>query len=146
MIDLNKVATYAVADGNARVNYDDAVSLPILGASRRPWAPYNVHVIDTAGDLTITWKRRTRLTGPLNNGNSIVPLDETDEEYQLLLYRAGSIVRTLPALTSPTFTYTAAMQAEDGWTGSITQLQLNVSQISELVGPGFANAGTYDVE
>lgn len=146
VVDLNKIATYAVADGNARVNYDDAVSLPILGASRRPWAPYNVHVINAAGDLTITWKRRTRLTGPLNNGNSIVPLDETDEEYQLLLYRAGSIVRTLPALTSPTFTYTAAMQAEDGWTGSITQLQLNVSQISELVGPGFANAGTYDVE
>lgn len=146
VIDLNKVATYAVADSNARVNYDDAISVPILGASRRPWAPYNVHVINAAGDLTITWNRRTRLTGPLNNGNPIVPLDETDEEYQLLLYRAGAIVRTLPALTSPTFTYTAAMQAEDGWSGSITQLQLNVSQISELVGPGFANAGTYDVE
>lgn len=146
LIDLNKLATYAISDDNARVNYDDAISLPILGTSRRPWAPYNVHVIDTAGDLAISWNRRTRLTGPLNNGNPNVPLDETDERYQLLLYRAGNIVRTLPELTAPTFTYTAAMQAEDGWTGSITQLQLNVSQISALVGPGFANAGTYDVE
>lgn len=143
--DLEKSAVYAASDSMLRLNYEDAQGVVISGIARRPWAPYNVHVVNSAGDLIIDWKRRTRLSGPLENGTNFVPLDETTEAYRLDIYRAGALVRTLE-LTTPAFTYTNAMQTEDGWSGSITSIRLDVMQISELVGPGFIKSGTYDVE
>ena len=143
--DLGKQVVYVVSDNMLRLNYADAQGTVIAGITRRPWAPYNVHVVASAGDLAMSWKRRTRLTGPLNNGSGTVPLDETVEAYRLIIYRAGAAVRTVE-LTAPNFTYTAAMQTADGWSGSIAQIQLDVMQISSLVGPGFIKAGTYDVE
>lgn len=143
--DLGKVAVYAVSDSMLRLNYADAEGATILGIARRPWAPYNVHAVAAGGDLGLSWKRRTRLSGPLNNGSGTVPLDEATEAYRLVIYRAGNAVRTVE-LTAPSFTYTAAMQTADGWAGAITSIQLDVTQISALVGPGFVKAGTYDVE
>lgn len=143
--DLDKSVVYAASDAMLRLNYVDAQGGVISGLTRRPWAPYNVHAVASAGDVAISWKRRTRLHGPLNNGSGTVPLDEATEAYRLNLYRAGALVRTVE-LTAPSFTYTSAMQTADGWSGSIVTLQLEVMQLSELVGPGFIKAGTYDVE
>lgn len=143
--DLNKTAVYAVSTELMQVNYADAVTVQILGQARRPWAPARVQAEDVSGDVVLTWERRTRLYGTLHDGSGSVPLDEASEAYQLTLYRAGNAVRTVD-LTSPTFTYTSSMQSTDGWVGSITDLQLTVSQVSELVGPGFVNSGTYHVE
>lgn len=143
--DLTKVATYAASDNMLRLNYEDAQGVTISGIARRPWAPYNVHAVASGGDLALSWKRRTRLTGPLENGTGVVPLDEASEAYRLVIYRAGAVVRTVE-LTAPAYTYTAAEQTADGWAGSVVSIQLDVMQLSELVGPGFIKSGTYDVE
>jgi len=142
---LNEAVVFAVSDNVGRMNVADALALPIVGTTRMPWAVANVTVEEDAGDLDIFWDRRTRLSGPLNNGNPDVPLDEESELYDVVIYRAGSIVRTVENLTSPAYTYTAAQQAADGWSGSITSIQLDIYQISALVGRGFVKAGTYDV-
>lgn len=146
MTEFNNVVLFAIGDAVGRVNYADAAGAYVFGGARMPWAPSHVHVTAAGGDVELTWSRRTRLSGPLNNGNPDVPLDEAAELYTAVLYRAGVIVRTVEGLTSPAFTYTAAMQAADGWSGSIVALQLDLYQISELVGRGFPKSGTYDVE
>lgn len=143
---LDKPVIYVTAKPSGEVNTEDSVAYYSEGNTRKPWRPYNVHVVNSSGDLTITWQRRTRLSGPLLNGTGAVPLDEANESYDLVLYRAGNIVRTVPGLTSPTFTYTTSMQSTDGWGGSVTQLQLDVYQNSALVGRGFPMSGAFDVE
>jgi len=142
---LGDAVVYAVADNVGRLNTADAKAVPISGTTRMPWAVANVYVEDVAGDVEIEWQRRTRLYGPLNNGNPDVPLDEESELYSVDIYRAGNVVRTVENLTSPAYTYTAADQSTDGWSGPITSIQLDIFQISALVGRGFANAGTHDV-
>lgn len=143
---LDEPIVYIGVRSTGEINRDDAVANINEGNSRKPWRPYNVHAVASGGDLDITWHRRTRLDGPLLNGTSYVPLDEVTEAYDLVLYRAGNIVRTVTGLTSPSFTYTAAMQATDGWSGSILSIQLDVYQISAIVGRGFPMSGVFDVE
>lgn len=143
---LDDVTVYVGMRITGEISTDDAIGIEEEGASRKPWRPYNVHAVAAGGDVGLTWHRRTRLLGPLLNGTPDVPLDEDAELYDLVLYRAGAIVRTVTGLTSPAFTYTAAMQSADGWSGAITSLQLDVYQISAVVGRGFPMSGTYDVE
>lgn len=143
---LDKPVTYAAVRPTGEVNQEDSVAFYAEGSTRKPWRPYNVHVVNDAGDLDISWQRRTRLNGPLLNGTGAVPLDEATESYDLVIYRGGDIVRTVAGLTSPTFTYTTSMQSTDGWPGAITQLQLDVYQNSALVGRGFPMSGEFHVE
>jgi hypothetical protein len=143
---LNEAVVFAIADNVGRLNLEYDIAVHVSGSTRKPWAVANVHVEDDAGDLDFSWDRRTRLYGPLNNGNPDVPLDEESELYDVVIYRAGSVVRTVENLTSSAYTYTAAEQSADGWSGPITSIQLDIYQISALVGRGFVKAGTYDVE
>jgi hypothetical protein len=63
-----------------------------------------------------------------------------------VIYRAGAVVRTVSAHTASTFVYTAAMQTADGWSGSIKLIELDVYQLNDVVGRGFARQGVYDVQ
>lgn len=143
---LNDPVVYVSVKASGKMDREETSGYFVNGNARKPWRPYNVHVVNDAGDLDITWERRTRLNGPLLNGTGDVPLDETAELYDLVIYRSGNVVRTVTGLTSPTFTYTTSMQSTDGWSGSIIQLQLDVYQISSLVGRGFPMSGAFDVE
>lgn len=137
---------YAGVNGGGGYLIEDLVAFTANGNARKPWAVSNVRLEASGGGVDVTWQRRTRLDGPLLNGTPDVPLDEAAELYEADIYRAGTIVRTLTGLTSPGFTYTAAQQAADGFSGTLVSLQLDVYQISGLVGRGFVKAGTYDVE
>jgi hypothetical protein len=131
--------------GTSREYFEFGTAALIEGASRKPWAPANVKATRSSGDVVFTWQRRTRLNGPLNNGSATVPLDETTEKYEIDIYRAGSLVRTVTGITSPTYTYTASQQSTDGWSGDILSIRVDVYQISSEVGRGFANSRTHDV-
>jgi hypothetical protein len=63
------------------------------------------------GDLTITWKRRTRIGGGWRD-NAEVPLGETNEAYEIEILNGAAVVRTVAA-ASPTMIYTAAQQTAD---------------------------------
>jgi Putative phage tail protein len=78
----------------------------------KPYSPEHVHgTRNPAGDLTITWVRRTRLGGLWVDGRD-VPLGEASEQYDIVILDAGAEVRVLQS-TTPTVVYTAADQSTD---------------------------------
>lgn len=133
------------------------INLPVVtrktltGGTLRPYAPaYFNRVADTptAGDIRITWARRTRYGGGLKNGTGVVPLNEESELYEVYIlsepYDEGTFdpadedtyVRTYSGITSPQVDYTAAQQITDGFTEE-DNLYVVVFQISAQVGRGF---------
>ncbi len=81
------------------------------GIGRRPLAPVHVGGRRDAGDLHISWIRRTRIGGD-SWEFAEVPLGEDSEAYALDIVDGDSVVRTLAA-SSPFATYTAADQVAD---------------------------------
>ena len=112
-------------------------SAALVGRDLMPYAPAHLILAGEVGaDIAVTWVRRTRVGGALLDGTGDVPVSEDQELYELALYDgAGNVLRTVTDLSSPAFTYTAAMQAEDfpgGGPGRIA-----VWQVSAQVGRGF---------
>lgn len=108
-----------------------------------PYAP--VHLgggRNAAGDLTLNWIRRTRLSGAWNN-YADVPLGETSEAYVVEVYNNSayaSIVRTITGITSATTSYTAAQQTTDFGSTQAT-VYWKVYQVSATVGNGYEARG-----
>ncbi len=103
----------------------------------KPYAP--VHIVgsrNTAGDLTINWKRRTRIGGDWRDGVD-VPLSEESERYELEIMQGATLKRTITGLTSPTTIYTAAQQIAD-FGSAQNSVSVRVYQLSAAVGRGYA--------
>jgi hypothetical protein len=81
------------------------------GVGLRPLSPVHVRGTRSAGDLTATWVRRTRIGGD-NWELPDVPLAEEQERYEIDILSGAVVMRTLIA-TSPAVTYTAAEQTAD---------------------------------
>ena len=112
-----------------------------------PYAPVQVAAVVDGSDIDISWLRRTRIGGGLQDYEGDVPLAEDDEEYDVEIYDGpgGSLLRTASGLTSNEYTYASADITTDF--GSIpSQLTLKVYQVSAQVGRGFAYEVTVDVE
>jgi hypothetical protein len=92
---------------------------------------------DGAGNLTITWIRRTRIPSAWADGTD-VPLGEAAERYEIDIRDAANTatLRTI-AITSPTATYTAAEQTAD-FGAPQAAVRIRVQQISDTVGRGAA--------
>ena len=69
------------------------------------------------GDIALGWTRRTRIDGDSWDGYE-VPLAETSELY-LLRITVNGFQRREVTTTAPDWTYTSAMQAADGATGTV---------------------------
>jgi hypothetical protein len=103
-----------------------------------PYAPAHLTLAGEVGggDIAVTWVRRTRVGGALLDGTGDVPVAEDEELYELAVYDgADTVLRTVTGLSSPAFTYTAAMQAVDFPSGGPGRIA--VWQISSHVGRGF---------
>ena len=88
-----------------------------------------------AADVQFTWVRRTRFAGDSWDPDT-VPLNEDAEAYDLeIVGPGGTVVRTVPGLPSPAFTYTAAAQTAD-FGAPQSSYRVNVYQLSALVGRG----------
>jgi hypothetical protein len=113
--------------------------LTLAGNDLKPYAPAQLKATGSWGsNLTLSWQRRTRVGGELIDGSGEVPLAEDAEEYEIeILGPDDDIRRTAMGLTSPTFTYAAAMQAEDFPEGYPASAFV-VYQISAQVGRGLA--------
>jgi hypothetical protein len=104
-----------------------------------PFSPVHLRGTRSAGDLTITWKRRTRIGG--DSWDSVeVPLGEDTERYEIDILDGSDVVRTLSA-TSPTAVYTAAQQTED-FGASQPAISLRICQLSTTAGRGTACSAT----
>ena len=129
----------------------------LRGSDLKPYAPVRVNgVFDAAGNLIISWLRRTRIGGENDwlDGVTDVPLSEASESYEVdILGPAGVPIRTLTKLSEPTAVYAASLQAAD-WGGnpptisdatsgtSSSSFSVVVYQLSASVGCGFGAAAT----
>lgn len=122
--------------GSARLPVSDPSYLhkvvAFQGNGLRPYAPSHLTAKgDGSGGHEISWIRRTRLDGD-QWGTGDVPLGEAFEQYQVRVVQGDTLLREA-TVTSPSWTYSAVMRADDGQTGPY---QIEVAQISDRYGPG----------
>ena len=134
MTEVGRVAYYkGIADGG---NWDDASSNPLAfkGASLRCFAPVQVKGSrDGSGNLTVTWKRRTRWYGEWQDGID-APLFEASESYEIDILSGATVKRTLTA-TTPSIVYPAAEQVVD-FGAAQSAVTVAVYQLNAVVGRG----------
>ena len=109
------------------------------GVGLRPLSPAHVRGLRSAGDLAISWIRRTRLGGDSWDAAE-VPLGEDTERYEVDILDGATVKRTLSA-TSPAVTYTAAQQTTD-FGSPQSSISLRVFQLSTVHGRGTPRAAT----
>jgi hypothetical protein len=124
----------AIYDPGDSTFYDYAVTP--RGVGLRPWSPS--HLAGTrdvgSGDVTFTWLRRTRFGGDAWDPPDL-PLNEQSESYDIEIMDGLSVVRTVSALSSPSYVYTAAAQSADF--GSLqSSYSIRVYQRSAQIGRG----------
>lgn len=102
----------------------------------KPFSVVQLRALADGSDLEVSWNRRTRLS--YRYGGTIgtsVPLGEAIEAYRVRIYDGSTLVRTVD-VTSPSYTYSAANIAADGFSSGATAT-IEVVQLSEIVGEGF---------
>jgi hypothetical protein len=102
----------------------EPVAKLLTGEALRPPAPVHLRVETQAnGDKKIRWVRRSRMGWNWLSGVD-TPLGEEVEAYRVVL--SGTGFDRVAELSAPTFTYSAAEQAQDGSGGPLT---LEVAQV-----------------
>ncbi len=102
------------------------------GRGLMPFAPVQARMRRLAnGDLALLWLRRDRALAADSWVLAHVPMSETVEAYDPEVLNGGNVVRTVSGLTTPAFTYTAAMQAAD-FGGAVASLAVRLYQIGAL--------------
>lgn len=114
------------------------------GRDLQPYSVARLAAVDNAGNIDLTWTRRTRFNGELRDGTGEVPLNENGERYEVdIQINGGVVARTLEATTNAA-TYTSGDQGNDNVVSTDT-LTFTVYQISEVVGRGLPVAIQYVV-
>jgi len=113
------------------------VDVASIGEPLMPYSPcYIFGTRDGSNNLTVTWKRRTRIAGDWVNASGTVILGESSESYDIeIIGPTGTVLRNIVA-TSPTITYSAADQTSDGLTPG-DPVSLIIYQISAIVDRGY---------
>lgn len=102
------------------------------GNGLRPYAPVHLaQVMQTSGDIEITWIRRAREEADSWDGFE-VPLGEENESYLVRIYRGSTVLREVQVF-QPKWLFLAEDQVGDG---GISGLTVEVAQISGVFGPG----------
>jgi hypothetical protein len=141
--DIGSLAIYAGIGLGEDLLAGNRQQVYISGNSQRHYEPGDIQAVLDSGDIEITWKRRDRLSpsaeGWNNAGPEVIELSDPVERYQLSIYNTltGALVRSVDVLEETGYTYTAAQQAEDGYTFN-GYIRLRVWQTSTFVGAGFA--------
>ncbi len=115
----------------------DSQDFIFSGVGLKPYSP--VHIIgsrDGSGNLTITWVRRTRISGDLRDFAD-VPLNEEKELYEIEIMNGSNVVRYIKNILSPQAGYTAADQIID-FGSTQSSISIKVYQVSGVVGKGKA--------
>ena len=124
-----RIGPASVAPSDPLMN---AQSFTPNGRGLVPFAPAQLRMRrDANGDLALRWLRRDRVLSADSWVLTDVPMSETTEIYDLEILNGAIVVRTISSLTSPAFTYTAAMQAAD-FGGPTISLSIRLHQIGAL--------------
>ena len=102
------------------------------GRGLRPFAPAQIRMRrETNGDLSLRWLRCDRSLSADSWVLTDVPMSKAVESYDLEILNGPAAVRTIANLTSPSFTYTAALQGAD-FGGPVTDLSVRLYQLGAL--------------
>lgn len=128
-----------VTIGNS-INPQAILSVEPQLRSLKPYSPVHIRGLrNFNADITISWIRRTRFNGGLQNYQD-VPLSEVDERYDVEIVSGTQVIRTL-RVTSANYVYLAAQQITDF--GAIqNQISVRIYQLSTLAGRGIAGIAT----
>ncbi len=105
-------------------------------AAQLPFSPFHVRHAWQGGDLEISWRRRDRSPDAVGWDRMAAPLSEAAELYDLEICDGGAVVRSFASLGQPVQLYSAAQQAADFPAGLPNPLQVNVWQLSSVLGRG----------
>lgn len=109
------------------------------GAALKPYSPVHIEgTRDGAGNLSMTWIRRTRLGGSWQDGID-VPLNEEVEAYEVDIMNGGNVVRTISGLSTSAASYSAAEQTAD-FGSPQASVSVRIYQMSGIVGRGYPGA------
>ena len=121
--------------GAASRGYDDSSVVlrteAFDGIGLRPYPVAPLRQSESAGEIQLTWGRRTRLDGD-SWQSAEVPLAEEGEAYLVRVITTAGIKAEYTS-NQPSFAYTAAMRSADGIS---TEFNLAVAQLSASFGPG----------
>lgn len=110
------------------------ITLAWQGVHGRPWSPAHLSVRAVGDDVTASWIPRSR-----RGAYQLVADSEAVDpsRYQVRVLAADTVVR-LVETDVPSWTYSAAMQAEDGYSTGLEGLTLEVRQWGNSWGWGLA--------
>jgi hypothetical protein len=137
--DIGKTRLYKMVTSGASLSAA-AKSFTNAGAGLKPYAPVLVGGgRDAAGNLTIQWTRRSRMSGEWRDSVD-VPLGEASEVYEVDILNGSTVVRTLTS-TTPGVQYSAANQTSD-FGSSQASVSIRVFQLSAVVTRGYPASAT----
>lgn len=122
----------------------------VISASALPFAVEALNMVrdHTSGDITLSWTRRDRVFRQLGKADPI-SMSEEFEHYDVEIYSGDptnrTAVRSVTLDGTRSWTYTAAMQTEDG-TNTSTKLSAMVYQVSKRAGRGRAERKYFNVK
>ena len=145
--EINNVHAYKAVTVGRTLEATTAINKTPLGRSLEPYAPTQQKAVTNGNDIDLTAVRRTRINGELQDGIGTVPLNEESELYDLEILDApgGTVLRTIPGLTTPFYKYLEADIITDFGTPP-SSLDVVWYQISATVGRGFPGAATIEVQ
>ena len=117
-----------------------AQSFTPTGVSLLPWPPTRARAWQSGSDWEIRCNERTRFGGELRNYVGITRDPEWDG-WDLEIMNGTTVVRTVSALASPSFTYTAAMQTSD-FGSAQSSITYRWYQRSTVMGRGYVTETT----
>jgi hypothetical protein len=146
---LNAAITARLNTFSVFGNLNPAATFTFKANVMRPYAPNDIERSDDVSyNSTISWQRRTRYNGQMQDGTGTVPLNEESELYRVYI-RTTTVdpltfdptdttqyVRVLADVTTNSAVYTAAMKATDG-VSNTQAFYAVVYQVSSSVGVGF---------
>lgn len=146
--EVNQTRFYAAVTSGQLFEDADIDTKASPGNDLKPYAPVSQAAAPSGNDIDFTWERRTRVGGGLKDGVGGVPLNEDTESYEIDIFDSpsGSVVRTITGISTTSVTYTSAQQTTDGFTPPLSQITIEIYQISAQVGRGFTKEVTLDVE
>lgn len=119
-----------------------------------PYAPQDIRrTFGPDADVTVSWSRRTRMGGNMQDGTGVVPLSERFEKYEVYILAApfsGDLSRGAAPesylrkyeTSEPTVVYTEDEQGIDGYSPAATPLNVVIYQLSDACGRGFPGTRT----
>ena len=143
--DINVERKFKAVTFNNRIADAIAEAVTYAGVNIKPLSPVQVSGgRDATGNVTINWKRRTRMNATWRD-YADVPLGETTEAYEVDILGTASPnmpVRTLTTTTNSA-TYTIAQQTTDFGSPVPSTISVNVYQMSSRLGRGYVAQATF---